>query len=489
METCLQPLWELLREPMLQIIEKNNIPGTNFLSEKQNTAEKCKDIIDLFFHTLEDRIGERHCECHKPEHIEIFKNALGNFADKSVSGVREGAEQAKIVASKCNLCAVCRKCSSHFYDDILKQSIVEKKLPFELKNYFTELPQMYYYQARMNEDNARKNLHNSFLLLKGFSSSTPTIYSAAFDSECLGGGLYMNYNGIGIVIDPGIGFVHSMHKHGIYINDIHFVIITHDHYDHNADAEAISSLLYDYNNYNERRSRIFKDVFKLNHIKKHEIQWIVDSSTANKLKGKIEPVKKLKDYVGENKKSLTKDIHGIRLSAIKTKHIKNGESFSLFLELLYGDKWFQVGYTSDTPFFPELPAFFNDTDLLVFHVSDLYRKDVKGIKDKSNHLGYNGSIKLLKNVNAKLVVASEFCCTNGDFRMSFMKSIVNEIKKNKDISFLPGEIGLKIYMPGQEVECSLCKRKISIKEINVIAPEIPFGKIKYTCRHCAQNVL
>lgn len=158
METCLQPLWELLREPMLQIIEKSNVSQTFFLSEKQAAATKSKALIDLFFKNLEDRIGIRRWECCKPEHIKIFENALEDFADKSVSGVREGSEKAKEAASKCNLCAICRKCASHFYDDIVRQNIMEKKLPNELKHYFTELPQMYYYQAKMNEDNARTDL-------------------------------------------------------------------------------------------------------------------------------------------------------------------------------------------------------------------------------------------------------------------------------------------------------------------------------------------
>ena len=186
---------------------------------------------------------------------------------------------------------------------------------------------------------------------------------------------------------------------------------------------------------------------------------------------------------------MVKNEKGIRMCAIETGHIKKGESFGLIFQLSYGGKWFKIGYTSDTPYFPELSTFFQEVDLLVFHVSDLYRKDVKGVKDKSNHLGYNGSIKLLQNVNAKVVISSEFCCTNGDFRMDFMKSIVEEIKKQKDISFLPGEIGLKIYMPKLEIECSVCKRKVNIEEIKVIAPSEPFGKIRYACRQCAQDVL
>lgn len=489
METCLQTLWELLRDPMAQIMNTGNSLEDNGLAQKQMATIRSVELIAMFFLGLEDRIGKRHLEDCKPKHIKEFECALRNFADKSVAGIREGAEKAKEMSAQCNLCAVCRNCASQFYDEVLLQQMTERKLPYELKDYFTKLPQMHYYQTGMNEDKARKYLCNSFLMLKGFSSSTPTIYSATFDSECLGGGLYLNYNGTGIVIDPGLGFVDSMHRNGIYIRDIDIVIITHDHYDHNADAETISSLLHDYNSYNQRRGGIIKDVFELEDIKPHEIKWIVDSSTANKLSKKIGKRRNLRDYLGENRKQVIKNENGIKLSAIETEHIKNGESFGLIFKLTYQEKCFKIGYTSDTPFFPEISTFFQDVDLLIFHVSDLYRKDVKGVKDKSNHLGYNGSIKLLQSVNAKLAIASEFCCTNGDFRMDFIKSIVDEVKKSKDISLLPGEIGLKIYMPKQEVECSLCKKKVEIKAIKVIAPNKAFGKIQYACRQCAHDVL
>ena len=491
METCLQTLWELLREPIARVMEKDdNVSAIDSdLSEKHKAAMESKKLIETFFDKFEDRIGKKRREKCKPDHIQVFEDALNEFSDKSVSGVRNGAIKARDIAKSCDLCAVCRNCSSHFYDEISRQTIVEKRLPYELKDYFTELPQMHYYQANIEKNHERKYLLNSFWLLKGFSSSTPTIYSATFDSECLGGGLYINYRGKGIVIDPGIGFVNSMHKHGIYINDIHVVIITHDHYDHNADAETISSLLHDYNNYNKKKNALVKEIFELGNTVKHEIHWIVDSGTASKLKGKIAPVRKLKDYLGENRKEVLKNEKGIRLYSVNTHHIRNGECFGLKLRLLFEDGWFEFGYTSDTAFFKELPLFFHATDLLVFHVSDLYKKDVKGIKNKSSHLGYNGSIKLLQNVNAKLVIASEFCCTNGDFRMDFMKSVVDEIKKEKEILFLPGEIGLKIYLPNQEIECSICRRKVSVDKIKVIAPDKSFGEIKYACRQCAQDVL
>ena len=52
-----------------------------------------------------------------------------------------------------------------------------------------------------------------------------------------------------------------------------------------------------------------------------------------------------------------------------------------------------------------------------------------------------------------------------------------------------GQIGLRIYLPSQEIECSICGRKVSVDEIKVISPDKSFGEIKYACRQCAQDVL
>ena len=143
------------------------------------------------------------------------------------------------------------------------------------------------------------------------------------------------------------------------------------------------------------------------------------------------------------------------MSAIKTKHIKDSEES-------YGIKFFAqyekeciISYTSDIAYFEELARFFAEQDILVFNVSDIYKKDVKGIKSKSSHLGYNGSIELLKNTNYRIGIASEFCCTNGDFRINFIKTVKRELEKEKHSCILPGEMGFNISLPTLQSECEI----------------------------------
>lgn len=488
METCLGDLWELLRTSVSGIVEKRNDTSAKkeILAKKCDAAEKANAIIEKFFSDLEECFGMENKLIEKPEHVTIFQQSLEEFCDKSVNGVKEGAKLAKKVSEKCGLCAVCMGCSHKFYDSIIGEKTEEKSLPFELENYFLMPAQMHYYQQSMYGASEHFRLENQLLCLKGFSSSTPTIHSIAFNAECAGGGLYLNYKGLGIVIDPGIGFVNSMHKNGIYINNINVVIITHDHLDHNADAKVISSLLYDLNNYNQRKSKIVKEVFELGNAKEHTITWIVDEGTKVALEKNVNNIKSLGDFVGR-KKQIVEGNKDIKMSAIRTKHIKDSdESFGIQLFMNY-ETLLTVGYTSDTAFFPELPLFYSKSDILIFNVSDIYKKDVKGIQDKHSHLGYNGSIKLLKEVKPKLAVASEFCCTNGDFRMAFMNTLSEELSDKSNI--ILGEIGLNIAIPLMEIECSFCKKMAELKSIKIVAPRKEYGKIQYACGHCAKNMV
>ena len=114
----------------------------------------------------------------------------------------------------------------------------------ELSDYFGNYSQFYYYLSSYKAVKEYRKIKNTLICLKGFSSTTPAIYSATLENACTGGGLYLDIDGYGIAIDPEIGFVDSMHQQGIFIHDINRVIVTHNHLDHNNDLAIISSLQY-----------------------------------------------------------------------------------------------------------------------------------------------------------------------------------------------------------------------------------------------------
>ena len=86
---------------------------------------------------------------------------------------------------------------------------LSRSIPDYINKYFDETSQFQHYYEYENSIKPGRDIDDRFICLKGFSSSTPIINSAAFGRECLGGGFYFRFKGHGIAVDPGIGFTSS----------------------------------------------------------------------------------------------------------------------------------------------------------------------------------------------------------------------------------------------------------------------------------------
>ena len=73
-----------------------------------------------------------------------------------------------------------------------------RNVPDYIKPYFNEVSQFQHYYEYAKSVKNRRNIEEKFVCLKGFSSTTPVINSAAFGRECLGGGFYFRCGGHGI---------------------------------------------------------------------------------------------------------------------------------------------------------------------------------------------------------------------------------------------------------------------------------------------------
>lgn len=460
MNTPLSMLWDRLAEIYNRL-------GTD-------NPKQCKsDMVNC----IEYVYSSKKIVC--PAHLSVFLTALLNGCD-----FMDAAEQALKCVGECGQCVVCMECASEFYLIIQKKKIV-RPLPMEMKDYFSGDSQLQYYVSAYKNVKLSRDINNSLLCLKGFSSSTPTIYSAVFGNDtCVGGGFYLNVNGFGVAIDPGIGYVENMHRNGVFIEDINAVIVTHNHLDHNKDIRTISALQYDLNEYYKRRTKFYTKYFGQFDNPEHQISWWLDEGTQ-------------KDNESDNSISLNSHVlsactdwiklsEDISIMAFPTEHIKEGVSYGIKCRICLKEKEVVIGYTSDTKFFPELLEYLQEADVIIFNISDTYEKDIRGYKSKSSHLGYDGSIQILKSgkLSYQLAIASEFCCTNGDYRMKLVKKLGEqaEIKENRYV--IAGEVGLQVLLDNMKVVCSCCKCAESLDNIIMVAPEREFGKIEYICNRC-----
>lgn len=326
-----------------------------------------------------------------------------------------------------------------------------------------------------------RDIENRFICLKGFSSSTPIIHSATFGKSHRGGGFYFRFAGHGIVVDPGIGFISLMHDHQIYIGDIDTVIVTHSHVDHNNDVKLLSALYHDYENGHARERAFLENFFPCGSNTPSRITWYMDEETIRSTKDILngQTVIPLSEYcdaphaLGEK----------IALHAVRTQHIKGSQdTYGIKLCFTPEDESTKVtwGYTSDTHYFEGLASFFQNLQVLIFNISDAYRTDVEDGKTQSGHLGFTGSQELLQAAKPVVALASEFRCTNGDYRFEIVKAL----KEKSESRILPANPGLSLDIASSHVRCSLCGRYAGIDQIRVARPRAAYERIEYVCENC-----
>ena len=355
-------------------------------------------------------------------------------------------------------------------------------IPDYLEPYFSRPTQIQHYKDYAKHSKMARDIDDIFVCLKGFSSSTPFFRSSTFEDTSLGGGFYFRWHGIGIVVDPGIGFLTQMHDQQIFIDDIDIVIVTHAHIDHNYDVRGIASLQYDYNKGLKKSIEFYSSFFEEINMTEHKITWIVDKKTRELLSEDVPDayIKNLEDICDNFMlESLSDDI---RLQVFRTNHIKD-DSYGIKLYFRNINDTYIWGYTSDTKYFDQLHEYLIDCNTLILNISDVYQKDVEGVKFKHGHLGFNGCFSLLKQLSPRLVLISEFTCSNGDFRFEIVKALRDGIS-NENMIILPAEVAMSIKLSGEAVKCSYCGYYKPTNLIRTIKPLNDFEKIHYVCEKC-----
>jgi ribonuclease BN (tRNA processing enzyme)/Flp pilus assembly protein TadD len=95
----------------------------------------------------------------------------------------------------------------------------------------------------IKKEEPKKELY--FECLRRWNSYTPIL--GRKKNESLGGGYFLNLNGKGIVVDPGLDFLDNFKNIGHLFDEIDQVYLTHAHNDHTADLESILTLLFKHN--------------------------------------------------------------------------------------------------------------------------------------------------------------------------------------------------------------------------------------------------
>lgn len=324
----------------------------------------------------------------------------------------------------------------------------------------------------------------SFNVLRRWNSYTPLLCSGIVNTS--GGGYYIAWKGLGVVVDPGIGFLRNVLSMGYSIQDTDIIILTHSHVDHTADFEGINTLLYEINE--KKKQNEIGDV--------HKVRLMASVGAANKFFNMLSI-----SYGNFLDLTVLRPHQEYKLSEsliLKTTPCQHNDLFCKYPKTCVGLKFEELGVgafaaiTSDTGYWVGLSENFNDLQdkMMVLHIGSIKRDEVstrtrvtKPIYE--HHLGLRGVFNLIFEIKPSLVLISEF----GEEFLRIRQKITEILDKNfSGTRVLPADIGLTIdFSEGPnspKIICTCCKTPISPLDISLKTD----GKaIQYVCPKCKVN--
>ena len=347
---------------------------------------------------------------------------------------------------------------------------------------------------RYNQDYEDRNgrglpLQDALVFLKGWSSSEPFLsrrLGRRFYAR--GGGLFLRWRGKGVVVDPGIDYLSNFHREKYYVQDIDALVVTHDHIDHSFDLRAIDDVIYQLARFEPERKRY---CFLSDPVFDEFEKW--------RAEGRYERANPFRSHVQRNcdPREHDKIIPGVELCPFPTQHgVEHSFGVKCVLKAESGE-YIRVGLTSDTGFFDELVGGLSDCHIIVAHMSSPDYKeytDPEYLKENAQHLGLNGTRKLIEGTNAQVYVITEFWAGRGDGRVLLCQKLVDDLKRHSGIErkcIIPADVGMTILFdfdehgrPSFSMKCTSCPEIVKCQEITIVKPDMPFGSIRYLCPKC-----
>lgn len=391
-----------------------------------------------------------------------------------------------------------------FINDTSKREVSRNKEEiFQILNCHTEkgetVAERYIKDYIRKWKDVRSEYRSDLYILKKWSSSTPLMLQGIGKIKNMGGGIYIEWFGKGIVIDPGINFVQNLHAQKLSILNIDVVIVTHNHIDHNEDLKKIEDIKYQCTgSVLEDASLEFGEAEK-KHIRR-KIHYYLDHDTYQKFilgissEGKNEYVHEFTVNFPRGKFVLDfQPFPEIKISYFKTIHGFTN-TYGTVLGLTHDGTATTrtIGYTSDTKYFGKLGSYFKKVDVVIANISEITLDDLKKTGYKESHMGYHGCFDLANHdeVYPELFILSEFWGGKGDIRKIISEYLQYEIwERRKDVYILPGDLNLHIDLGENKIKCSDCQNFFDKKEIEVKNSDGENSDLHYLCPECKSKLL
>lgn len=508
-ETILTPLFRY----MLWCIEKDDDTYAQACSEikafYENSQEECFDeeLTSMFLSEADKSLLEQ--TIHLLELAPCGKDQMYSFWE---------AEREAIEKETCDNCISCRQCRSYFWQEVgellLNNTNIKKKsgyylpvhkIPEQVEKHLVpskKASELYYYNHCRN----KTKIIDGCIVLKGMSSSTPSLMNSIYDTnQFSGGGFFLRYHGIGVAIDPGYHFLDNLHHYGLSVLDVNVVVITHEHIDHNNDMRLLDDLHFAVHKYeqDEKKKKIHWYLDKVSYevAKIYQRNGTGFNDRANVLHCVLPEAAESQTDLGMMEEIALGTDTSFQLKCFPTKHIegKRTSGESEFRTHTFGCQ-FMIGdgaekrclvYTSDTRYFPELINYIDMPNILIANIGGVYEDDLMLVKPKDRHLGYYGCYHLLNDIWNRfsklpdLVMLSEFWNGENDIRYDVASFLEKQIKykcSTEMLRIVPAEVGMVFQVTDGSIRCSQCGKLT--KKFLIRKPNSYKEKVRVYCDSC-----
>ncbi len=277
------------------------------------------------------------------------------------------------------------------------------------------------------------------LVLRDWGSYTPLLPSTREQSSSAsqegGGGCFLRYGRLGIVIDPGYDFIEHFFAAGLKPSDVTHIIVTHDHYDHASSLGPLLNLLHLFHREIEKAggaaSRETRKVSFLlpRNVLDQYARFVVDFGFF----GAVEPLTDKDADAG--RKHILQANPRLEVVATQTRHADaNGFGAGVGLVFLFKDGQLpNLGITGDTGWFKvekaeqhkeqdggdgsnrsgrsDLGSLFEKYKprVMLLHVGSLRSEELRDSTFYRTHLGARGVFRCVASIpSCRLAVLTEF---------------------------------------------------------------------------------
>lgn len=326
------------------------------------------------------------------------------------------------------------------------------------------------------------------------------------------GGIFLRWQGKGIVINPGKHFLRNFHGYGLHLNDIDFIIVTQESPDAYTDIKEIYDMNYQLNQAGQKAGQ------EGGGQELHVINYYLNQKAYQALTGILKPRFKQERQALHNLEIfIDSDIEKIELCAGICLHYFLAAPSTTNRHALYAERSLpsscclgirldltsssplskltndrrqelNVGYISGARWLPSLSRHLGACDVLITGIGNPNSADYNKTAYLEHQLGYFGALSLLKELTPKLLLCTEFGGRNGDIRLEMIKKMRREQSllpsKCAYTNILPADKGLIVDLKTMYVKCSITGEFVDAKEIHVMRAADVFSRLLYLSEAC-----